>query len=96
MNPTYWQEMYDTILKTYVEDPSLLFPSLPGLTFADAAQAEQAMLYGFEYNGKIYSADPTAVYISEVKANGWKDTVSDEIESFFKSLGVRVGITAKF
>ena len=96
LNPTYWQEMYDTILKTYVEDPSLLFPSLPGLTFADAAQAEQAMLYSFEYNGKIYSADPTAVYISDVKANGWKDTVSDEIESFFKSLGVRVGITAKF
>ena len=68
----------------------------PELTFADRAEAELAMLNGFIYGDYEYGPDATAVYINNVRSNGWKDTVSDEIDSFFKSLGVRVGLTARF
>jgi len=37
-----------------------------------------------------------AIYLNQVRANGWKDTVDSEIESFYKSLGVRVGFNARF
>lgn len=88
LDPTYWQAVYDGILDAYENDPEL--------TFADRAEAEQAMLNGFIYGGYEYGPDATAVYINNVRSNGWKDTVSDEIDSFFKSLGVRVGLTARF
>ena len=88
LDPTYWQAVYDGILDAYENDPEL--------TFADRAEAEQAMLNGFIYGDYEYGPDATAVYINNVRSNGWKDTVSDEIDSFFKSLGVRVGLTARF
>ena len=38
----------------------------------------------------------TIAYIDAVKSNGWKQEAKDEIDSFYKSLGIRVGIQAKF
>lgn len=96
LDAAYWENMYDTILATYIEAPEYLFPTLPGLSFASAAEAEKAMLEGFEYDGYYYSADVTALYIAQARSNGWKDTVKDEIDSFFKSLGIRVGLNIKF
>ncbi|MCQ2580969.1 MAG: hypothetical protein MJ164_02250 [Alphaproteobacteria bacterium] len=34
--------------------------------------------------------------INSMSANGWKQEMSDEIESIYKSLGIRLGIQAKF
>ncbi|MBR5567082.1 MAG: hypothetical protein IKW09_03160 [Alphaproteobacteria bacterium] len=42
------------------------------------------------------TGDETAIWISELAQNGWKDTAPSEIESFYKSMGIRVGINAKF
>lgn len=83
LNPEYWTEVYNGILAEY-----------------DAAfgpeNGENYMLNGFESGGVEYAPDGTALYINEIRNNGWKDTVDSEIESFFKSLGVRVGLTARF
>ena len=38
----------------------------------------------------------TIYYIDGLRAQGWKQESKDEIESLYKSLGVRVGIQAKF
>ena len=35
-------------------------------------------------------------YVAQVKANGWEDTTDGEVESFYKSLGIRIGINARF
>ncbi len=50
-------------------------------------QEDQAV---FESNLGVMSA------IEQLKADGWKQTVKEEIESFYKSLGIHVGIQAKF
>lgn len=44
------------------------------------------------------TGDPVALNIKELESEcpGWICTDSGEIESFYKSLGVRVGINAKF
>ncbi len=44
------------------------------------------------------TGDPTALNILEIKETcpGWVCSSSGEIESFYKSLGVRVGVVAKF
>ena len=34
--------------------------------------------------------------IAVARANNWEDKVDGEIESFYKSLGVRIGINARF
>ncbi|MBE6458081.1 MAG: hypothetical protein E7011_04750 [Alphaproteobacteria bacterium] len=42
------------------------------------------------------TGDATAVWITDLEANGWKEETKGEIESFYKSLGVRIGINARF
>lgn len=42
------------------------------------------------------TGDETALWIVQLEKNGWKETTKSEIESFYKSLGVRVGINARF
>ena len=42
------------------------------------------------------TGDATAVWITDLEANGWKEEAKGEIESFYKSLGVRIGINARF
>ncbi len=86
LNPTPYQEYWDALLGAYEADYGS-----NGLDY---------MLNGVpdpnDPNKLLYAPDPDAVYINQVRANGWKDTVKDEIDSFFKSLGVRVGLNIKF
>lgn len=83
LNAEYYQMYYDSLLAGYVAD-------------FGAEYAEDYMLNGFIQDGVEYVPNADAVYINQVRANGWKDTLKDEIDSFFKSLGVRVGLNIKF
>ena len=100
LDATYWESVYRMILDSYIGDNRFYF-------YNDEEKAIDAMLNGFEgplFNAKgeptgetgTYAPDPDAVYINQVRNNGWKDTVKDEIDSFFRSLGVRVGLNIKF
>jgi cytochrome c-type biogenesis protein CcmE len=55
-------------------------------------EAENVLLNGNEN----YSPNEVAIMIRELDQNGWKDTADGEIESFYKSMGIRVGLRAKF
>lgn len=86
LNPEPYQLYWDALLAAYEEEYGSdgLDYMLNGVPDPDAP-------------GKLlYAPDPDAVYINQVRANGWKDTVKDEIDSFFRSLGVRVGLNIKF
>lgn len=119
LNPTVWQDQYDSIFASYVNDKNFDFSNTEwaGASFDfyhNADKALSAMLNGFigpgfDADNKMIVDDKTgdpimyeylpnaeALYIEEVRANGWKDTVKDEIDSFFRSLGVRVGLNIKF
>ena len=100
LDAAYWENAYDMIWASYYYDTRFDFAGN-----WDASQ--DAMLNGFEgplydVNGNptgeegMYAPDPDAVYINQARNNGWKDTVKDEIDSFFRSLGVRVGLNIKF
>lgn len=93
LNGQYYQEIYDSIFNAWQSDPKLA-----GVSLADI---ETLMLYGgtVEYeDGTQETFDPNleAAIIDEVRQNGWKVTTDSEIESFYKSLGIRIGINAKF
>ena len=85
-NPEPLQMFYDALLGAYEEEYG--------------SYGEDYMLNGVpdpdNPNKLLYAPDPDAVYINQLRANGWKDTEKDEIDSFFKSLGVRVGLNIKF
>lgn len=83
LNPEYYQALYDSLLAGYNAEFGVEY-------------GENYMLNGFVQDGIEYAPDPDAVYINQVRSNGWKDTIDDEIDSFFKSLGVRVGLNIKF
>lgn len=86
-NSEYYQDIYDAILSSWQSE----FPD------ADVAEVEDWMLNGVEFDdGTKYSANAEAVFINDIRANGWKDKASSEIESFYKSLGIRVGLNARF
>ena len=84
LNPGYFESMFDALVGAYM--------TKYGIT--DSAVATDVLL-----NGSVdlnLQPNATAVYIYDVAANGWKDTVDSEIESFYKSLGVRIGLNARF
>lgn len=83
LNEEYWTELYTDILGVYVNKYGL-----------SETAAEDAMLNGNETMN--IPANQTAQYIYSSAANGWKDSVSSEIEAFYKSLGVRVGLNVTF
>ena len=80
-NPVYGEQEYQIALKWWMDEY--------GLT---QDLAEQYMLTGTTINGKNVPAESIAV----IRANNWEDKVDGEIESFYKSLGVRIGINARF
>lgn len=82
-NQVYWQDVYDSILADYVD---VFGPEY----------AEEYMLNGVELNGTVIEPDAAAVLVDSMRANGWKETTAGEIESFYKSLGIRAGIKIKF
>ncbi len=42
------------------------------------------------------AGNSTAIWIKELETKGWVESIGDEIKSFYKSMGIRVGINAKF
>ena len=82
-NSEYWQGLYNDILALWVDK-------------FGATDAEQYMLNGVDVGGQYYAPDETALMIDGIRADGWKVTTKSEIESFYKSLGIRAGIKIKF
>jgi hypothetical protein len=96
MNPEYGEAEYQYAFTLWQG----LLNGTWGYNYSDA-QIEYFMLNGVsqadgieDADGEIVQIDPE--YFAQIRANGWKDTAKDEIESFYKSLGIRVGINAKF
>ena len=61
----------------------------------------QALLTMYEtnYNNGVALSDgeiETMLYLQELKSNGWKLKSNKEIESVYKSMGIRLGLSAKF
>ncbi len=84
LNAEYWTNVYNGLVEAYMDEYAIDDPLI----------AENIMLNGDAELG--LNPNPTGVYIYDVAANGWKDTVDSEIESFYKSLGVRVGLNVRF
>ena len=80
-DPVYGEEQYDIAVKWWMNEY--------GLT---QAEAEQYMLTGMTIDGEKILPDDIAI----IRANNWEDKADSEIESFYKSLGVRIGINARF
>lgn len=93
LNGTYYMDVYNGILDKWEAE---------GYT-------ETQMLYGETASGKpasqatssdpvVIRPDPTAVNIDQTRTEcpGWVCKVDNEIESIYKSMGIRIGIQAKF
>lgn len=82
LNSNYYIDEYNRILMDYLA---------AGLTESD-------MLNGYTVGSKKYGPNPTAVHIKQLQSEcpGWVCKVDNEIESVYKSMGVRIGVQAKF
>ena len=96
MNPEYGESKYQEVFASWKD----VLNGTWGYNYSDV-EIEYFMLNGVslsdgieDTDGEIVQIDPE--YFAQIRANGWKDTAKDEIESFYKSLGIRVGINAKF
>ena len=96
LNPEYWGPQYSVALEQwkYVLNQSF------GYNFSDA-QIASYMLNGIgkadglkDAAGNVIEIAPE--YVAVVRANNWEDKADSEIESFYKSLGIRIGINARF
>ncbi|MDW3024151.1 MAG: hypothetical protein R8N50_00465 [Alphaproteobacteria bacterium] len=96
LNPEYWEPEYDLLFDAWWTVLNDEF----GYSFS-AADIEYYMLNGITATDGIVDASGNAVvlspeYVAQVRANGWEDTTDGEVESFYKSLGIRIGINARF
>ena len=82
---TLWQGLLNDTWGYNYSDAEIEYFMLNGVSLSDGIK---------DAGGEIVQIDPE--YFAQIRANGWKDTAKDEIESFYKSLGIRVGINAKF
>lgn len=80
-NSDYYVGIYDSLVASMMQATGL-----------GQLEAENVLLNGNEN----YSPNEVAIMIRELDQNGWKDTADGEIESFYKSMGIRVGLRAKF
>jgi hypothetical protein len=82
LNSNYYMGIYNELLQQLIEYYATHDPSLT------LAQVEAKMLEN----------DPTAQNIVKTKNEcpGWVCKVDNEIESVYKSMGVRIGVQAKF
>ncbi len=80
-NPDYYTAIYDAMLGQLMDE-----------TGFGQLEAENILLNG----GEGYNKNEVAIMIKDLEANGWKDTVDGEIESFYKSMGIRIGFQARF
>ena len=82
---TLWRKVLNTDLGNNFSDAQLESYMLNGITAADGIK---------DAAGKVVEIEPE--YYAVVKANNWEEKVDGEIESFYKSLGIRVGLNARF
>lgn len=93
LNPSYYNEVYydpavttNNTLASSSYYGSTDYLNWTAITGRDLAE-DQAI---YENNLEVIAG------INELKALGWKQEVQNEIESVYKSLGLRIGILAKF
>ncbi|MBE6460840.1 MAG: hypothetical protein E7007_02950 [Alphaproteobacteria bacterium] len=96
LNPSYWVPEYENAFNLWKKVLNTDF----GNTFSDS-QIEHFMQNGIsqadrilDTNGQVVELDPE--YVAVVRANNWEDKVDSEIKSFYKSLGIRIGVNARF
>lgn len=96
LNPTYWEPEYQNMFNLWKK----VFQDEFGLAATDA-QIEYYMQNGVtaadgikDSNGDVVELAPE--YVAVVRANNWEEKADSEIESFYKSLGIRIGINARF
>jgi hypothetical protein len=82
-NSDYYMGMYNSWVDDIMQETNL-----------GRLEAENILLNGSKEYG--YAPDEDAIMIRELEDNGWKNVADGEIESFYKSLGIRVGLRAKF
>lgn len=80
-NSDYYAGIYDSMVAGMMQETGL-----------GQLEAENILLNGND----DYAPNDVAIMIRELEDNGWKDVADGEIESFYKSLGIRVGLRAKF
>ena len=83
LNPEYWNAQLDELQAEW----DATNPSYAGLNY---------MINGVNENGVVIAADEDAVAIVQAEKDGWKISQKKEIDSFYKSLGIRVGLVARF
>ena len=96
LNPEYWEPQYYATLDQW----KYVLNDKFGYAFSDA-QIASYMLNGISKVDGIKDAAGNTIelspeYVAVVRANNWEDKADGEIESFYKSLGIRVGINARF
>lgn len=83
LNPEYWNAQMDELQAEWDADN----PEYTGRLY---------MLNGINENGIKVAANEDAVAIDRAERDGWKISQKKEIDSFYRSLGVRVGLVARF
>ena len=96
LNPEYWEPQYYATLDQW----KYVLNDKFGYAFSDA-QIASYMLNGISKVDGIKDAAGNTIelspeYVAVVRANNWEDKADGEIESFYKSLGIRIGINARF
>jgi len=88
LNPDYYGNLYNTRLNLWLDKSGL---SLSTATAEQIQVAETEML-------NQTTGDPIALNIKDLESTcpGWVCSSGNEIESFYKSMGIRVGINARF
>lgn len=80
-DPGYYNSIYSSLVGSMMQ-----------VAGVNQQEAENILLNGND----VYAPNDVALMIKDLERNGWKDTSAGEIESFYKSMGIRVGIRAKF
>lgn len=96
LNPSYWEPEYENAFDMWKKVLNTDF----GYAFSDS-QIESYMQNGVSKVDGIKDTDGQVVelkpeYVAVVRANNWEDKADSEIESFYKSLGIRIGLNARF
>lgn len=86
LNGTYYTNTYNELLDQWKQ-----WTVAQGLLESDAEKYMLGQMSGV-------SGDPTAISIKELEKNcsGWVCKVGGEIDSFYRALGIRVGLKARF
>lgn len=83
-NEEYYKYLYDYDAAVSINDQIV---DDYGSNYSDWSDEVKA---AYDHNQNIIDT------IDDFAAAGWQDTISDEIETLYKSMGIRIGIQAKF